>query len=90
MPVARAQVAVGDLARSAIFYDAALGDSRVGGTTVEHEMVGIQSLLGGQSIARYMIWDGMRSIDVLQSLPFVDATRIGVSGCWTSQRSSMA
>jgi cephalosporin-C deacetylase-like acetyl esterase len=64
-----------------IFYDAALGDSRVGGTTVEHEMVGIQSLLGGQSIARYMIWDGMRSIDVLQSLPFVDPKRLGISGC---------
>ncbi|MFB3923352.1 MAG: acetylxylan esterase [Terriglobia bacterium] len=64
-----------------IFYDASLGDSKVGGPTAEHEMVGIQSLLAGESIARYRIWDGMRSIDVLQSLPYVDPKRIGISGC---------
>ncbi len=64
-----------------IFYDAALGDSMVGGPTAEHDMVGIQSLLAGESFARYLIWDGMRSIDVLQSLPYVDPKRIGISGC---------
>ncbi len=64
-----------------IYYDPALGDSRVGGTTAEHDMAGIQSLLGGESIARYMVWDGMRSIDVLQALPYVNPKRIGVSGC---------
>jgi cephalosporin-C deacetylase-like acetyl esterase len=64
-----------------IYYDPALGDSKVGGTTLEHQMAGIQSLLGGESIARYMVWDGMRAIDVLSSLPYVDGKRIGVSGC---------
>ncbi len=64
-----------------IYYDAALGDSKVGGPTSEHDMVGIQSLLAGESIARYMIWDGMRSIDVLESLSYVDPKRIGISGC---------
>jgi hypothetical protein len=64
-----------------IFYDTELEDSKVGGPTTEHEMVGIQSLLAGESIARYMVWDGMRSVDVLQALPFVDPERIGVSGC---------
>jgi cephalosporin-C deacetylase-like acetyl esterase len=64
-----------------IYYDAALGDSKVGGTTVEHEMAGIQSLLAGESLARYMVWDGMRGIDVLQSLPYVDGQRLGISGC---------
>ncbi|HUS07593.1 MAG TPA: acetylxylan esterase, partial [Bryobacteraceae bacterium] len=64
-----------------IFYDARLGDSLVGGTTTEHEMVGIQSLLDGSSIAGDMVWDAMRSIDLLQSLPSVDSNRIGVSGC---------
>ena len=64
-----------------IFYDAGLRDSKVGGTTTEHEMVGVQSLLGGESVARYMVWDGMRGIDVLQALPYVDPARIGVSGC---------
>lgn len=64
-----------------LFYDRDLGDSKVGGTTTEHSMVGIQSLLAGESIARYMVWDGMRAIDVLQSLPYVNPKRIGVSGC---------
>ena len=44
-------------------------------------MVGVQSLLAGESIARYMVWDGIRGIDLLQSLPIVDGERIGVSGC---------
>jgi cephalosporin-C deacetylase-like acetyl esterase len=64
-----------------IYFDPALGDSKVGGTTLEHEMAGVQSLLAGESIARYMVWDGMRSIDVLQSLSYVDPKRIGISGC---------
>ena len=64
-----------------IFYDPRLEGSPVGEATSEHEMVGIQSLLGGESIARYMIWDGMRAIDLLQSLPYVDPKRIGISGC---------
>ena len=64
-----------------IYYDAGLGDSKVGGATMEHDMAGIQSLLAGESIARYMIWDGMRGIDVLQSLLYVDPKRVGISGC---------
>jgi dienelactone hydrolase len=64
-----------------IFFDRDLGDSKVGGTTAEHQMVGIQSLLGGESLARTMIWDGMRALDVLQSLPEVDPQRLGVAGC---------
>lgn len=64
-----------------IFYDPDLQDSKVGGTTTEHEMVGTQSLLAGESIARQMILDGMRGIDVLQSLPEVDGRRIGITGC---------
>ena len=64
-----------------IYYDAGLGDSKVGGATMEHDMAGIQSLLAGESIARYMIWDGMRGIDVLQSLSYVDPKRVGISGC---------
>jgi dienelactone hydrolase len=64
-----------------IFYDPRLEGSPVGEASSEHEMVGIQSLLGGESIARYMVWDGMRAIDLLQSLPYVDPQRIGISGC---------
>ncbi|MCL4850550.1 MAG: acetylxylan esterase [Bryobacteraceae bacterium] len=64
-----------------IFYDSELADSKVGGTTTEHQMVGVQALLAGESIARTMVWDGMRALDVLESLPFVDAKRLGITGC---------
>ncbi|MBM3740755.1 MAG: acetylxylan esterase, partial [Acidobacteria bacterium] len=64
-----------------IYWDNDLGDSKAGGTTAEHSMVGWQSLLGGESVARFRIWDGIRGIDYLQSLPEVDKERIGVTGC---------
>ena len=64
-----------------VFWDEDLGDSKVGGTTSEHSMVGWQSLLGGESAARFRIWDGMRSIDYLLSRPEVDGSKIGVTGC---------
>ena len=64
-----------------IFYDEHLESSLVGSSTQEHQMVGVQSLLAGESFARYRVWDGMRGIDLLQSLPEVDGTRIGVAGC---------
>lgn len=64
-----------------LFYDSDLGDSKVGGPTQEHGIVGVQSLLAGESVARYMVWDGIRSIDVLASLPEVDHAHIGVAGC---------
>ena len=46
----------------------------------QHAMAGIQEYLLGQDLARYMIWDGLRGIDYLESLPEVDRTRIGVTG----------
>lgn len=64
-----------------IFYDSDLADSKVGSTTAEHQMVGVQSLLAGETMARTMVWDGMRALDVLESLPFVDAKRLGITGC---------
>lgn len=44
-------------------------------------MVGWQSLLAGETVARHRIWDGIRGIDLLESLKEVDANRIGVTGC---------
>jgi dienelactone hydrolase len=64
-----------------IFYNADLRGSLVGSSTREHQMVGIQSLLAGQSVARYRVWDGIRGLDVLESLAQVDKARIGVAGC---------
>jgi cephalosporin-C deacetylase-like acetyl esterase len=46
----------------------------------EHGMAGIQEYLLGQNFARYRIWDGLRALDYLTSLPEVDATRIGATG----------
>ncbi len=64
-----------------IFWDNDLRDSKVGGPTAEHSMIGWQSVAGGESVARYRIWDGIRSIDYLISLPEVDKDKIGVTGC---------
>ncbi|MCL4850969.1 MAG: acetylxylan esterase [Bryobacteraceae bacterium] len=64
-----------------IFWDADLADSKVGGPTQEHSMVGWQSLLAGETVARHRIWDGIRSVDLLESLKEVDRNRIGVTGC---------
>lgn len=64
-----------------VFWDNDLKDSKVGGPTAEHSMVGWQSLAGGESVARYRIWDGLRSLDYLISRPEVDKDKIGVTGC---------
>jgi len=46
----------------------------------QHAMAGIQAYLLGYSVARYFIWDGIRAIDYVTSLPEVDAACIGVTG----------
>jgi len=61
-------------------------DRRVGGTlggwcTEEHFQAGAQSVLAGEHLARYMIWDGKRALDYLTSRPEVQSERIGCTGC---------
>ncbi len=55
------------------------GKPRLVGTR-GHNMIGAGSILLGRNTARYEIWDGMRSIDYLQSRPEVDPERIGCTG----------
>ncbi len=48
--------------------------------TQEHSYPGSQVFLAGRSPAYYFIWDGIRAIDYLCSLPEIDASRIGLTG----------
>lgn len=46
----------------------------------EHGITGIPEYLLGRNMAREMIWDGMRALDYLASLPEVNPARIGMTG----------
>jgi len=58
-----------------------LGGPSAGWSVNEHLHAGAQSILVGESVARYFIWDAKRALDYLVSRPEVDATRIGAAGC---------
>src|SRR5262245_979607 len=62
------------------FWDALKKTSRFNLVCGEHAVLGNPLYLLGTSLARYRIWDGMRAIDYLASLPEVDAKRIGCVG----------
>lgn len=63
------------------YIDRATGKSHMpGGGTGEHSMAGIQCLLTGTNIARYMSWDGIRGFDYLLTRAEVDPKRIAVAG----------
>jgi cephalosporin-C deacetylase-like acetyl esterase len=55
--------------------------SYVGNPTGEHGMANIPPMLIGETLARYMVNDGMRGIDYLLARPDVDGGRIGAFGC---------
>jgi dienelactone hydrolase len=70
---------VGQAERSQ-FWDKEKGKSKFNLTCGEHAVLGNPLYLLGTSLARYMIWDGMRGIDYLCSLPEVDSKKIGCVG----------
>jgi len=62
------------------FWDAARKRSRYNLGCGEHAVIGNLLYLLGTSLARYRIWDGMRGLDYLESLPEVDKTKLGCVG----------
>lgn len=62
------------------YPDSETGKSKVGGTTREHSYAGVQTLLTGSSLSDYFIWDGIRSLDYLETRKEVDMKRIGITG----------
>jgi dienelactone hydrolase len=64
------------------YFDPKTGTSEFGRgfSTLEHTRAGSQCFLTGNSLARYVIWDGIRSLDYLLSRPEVDPARIGING----------
>ncbi|QOY86891.1 alpha/beta hydrolase [Paludibaculum fermentans] len=61
-------------------YDPDFNSSKVFSSTLEHTILGIQTLLVGDALAQYYIWDGMRALDYLLSRPEVDPKRVACSG----------
>jgi pimeloyl-ACP methyl ester carboxylesterase len=62
------------------FWDAKAGKSRYNLVCAEHAVLGNLSYLAGANLARWEIWDGMRSVDYLLTRPDVDAGRISITG----------
>lgn len=49
-------------------------------TTLGHCLAGVGSILLGRNTATYRIWDGIRSLDYLESRPEIDPKRLGCTG----------
>ncbi|HEV8504911.1 MAG TPA: acetylxylan esterase [Chitinophagaceae bacterium] len=62
------------------YYDSATKTSYIKERDQEHSYAGAQLFITGSSLARYMIWDGMRAIDYLITRKEVDTSRIGITG----------
>ncbi len=62
------------------YWNNEMQKSDVGDAVFEHSYVGAQCILTGSSLARYMIWDGIRAVDYLLTRVEVDPLRIGITG----------
>ncbi|MCF7839075.1 MAG: prolyl oligopeptidase family serine peptidase [Candidatus Marinimicrobia bacterium] len=62
------------------YYEPSLGAPTVPWGTTEHDHVGAQCLVLGDSLARYFLHDALRGMDYLGARPEVDPRRIGVTG----------
>jgi hypothetical protein len=62
------------------YFDPATNDSRVGMGVREHIMTGQQLMLTGGHIAQYMVQDGRRALDYLETRGDVDLRHVAVAG----------
>jgi dienelactone hydrolase len=62
------------------YVDPKTGKTIVGNPTREHLFAALPTFLTGSSLARYVIWDGIRAIDYLLTRNEVDPARIGMTG----------
>ena len=62
-------------------YSRQLDAPLAGWSVPEHIGMGAQALLIDEGLARYFIWDAMRSLDYLASRPDVDPAQLGAAGC---------
>lgn len=62
-------------------YDPRVDRALAGWSVPEHIQAGAQSILTGESVARYFIWDAKRSLDYLAGRPEVDSAQLGAVGC---------
>jgi cephalosporin-C deacetylase-like acetyl esterase len=62
-------------------YDRRVDRPLAGWSVPEHIQAGAQTILVGESVARYFIWDAKRALDYLAGRPEVDSSRLGAVGC---------
>ncbi len=62
------------------YFEPATQKNPVGIGTRDHDHAGAQCRFTGDTLARYMLHDAMRSIDYLVTRPEVDPAKIGVTG----------
>ena len=62
------------------YLDKAGTGSRLSSCDAEHSVPGMQLILFGDSSTRFQLWDAIRSLDYLVSLPFVDRSRVASVG----------
>lgn len=62
------------------YFDEEKGKSIFKWPTWEHSYPGAQLFMTGDSMANFMIWDGIRAVDYLETRKEVDSDRIGATG----------